>query len=259
MFTRLRILLLLGTVIIGSAGILALDPIAQDLSYHRFADERTYFGIPNFFNVLSNFPLMLVGVAGLGWTLRVRDSASDSLLRFTYGIFFAGVLLTGAGSCYYHAFPENKTLLWDRYPMTLAFMALFSIIWMEHLSRRGGMILLPGLLLLGLFSVWYWDHTEQLGRGDLRLYGAIQFLPLLLIPLILALFRSSYGKRHYFLYALGLYGLAKAFEHFDAEILQATTVISGHSLKHLAAAAAALVILAMLHQRQSREKQGKVL
>ncbi|QBQ55392.1 alkaline phytoceramidase [Nitrosococcus wardiae] len=256
---QIRILWLLGIVVICGLGILFLDPIPQDPNYHRFADDRPYFGIPNFLNVISNLPLILVGIIGLGWTLRVRKVAPDPLLLLPYGIFFAGVFLTGMGSCYYHALPENKTLVWDRYPMTLAFMALFSAIWMEHVSRKGGIILLPGFLLLGFFSVWYWEYTERSGLGDLRLYGGVQFVPLLLIPFILAWFRSGYSKRHYFFYALGFYGLAKVLEHFDRELFQATGVVSGHSLKHLAAALAAFVILLMLCHRQFQEKPGRIL
>ena len=36
-----------------------VDPITQYPSYHNFADTRTFFGIPNFFDVISNIPFFM--------------------------------------------------------------------------------------------------------------------------------------------------------------------------------------------------------
>lgn len=41
-------------------------------------------------------------------------------------VLFAGVLLTSAGSTWYHLAPTNDSLVWDRLPMTLGFMGLFA-------------------------------------------------------------------------------------------------------------------------------------
>ena len=41
-------------ILISLFGLLALDPIPQDPDYHLFADGRTFFRIPNFYNVVSN-------------------------------------------------------------------------------------------------------------------------------------------------------------------------------------------------------------
>jgi len=40
---------------LGIIGVLLLEPIAQDLGYHIFVDQRTIMGIPNFWNVISIF------------------------------------------------------------------------------------------------------------------------------------------------------------------------------------------------------------
>ena len=74
-----------------------MPPIPQSQIYHGFADQRTMFGIPNFWNVVSNLPFILVGVMGL---YRVRGNLSAST-------FFLGVLLTGFGSSYYHWRPDD--------------------------------------------------------------------------------------------------------------------------------------------------------
>ena len=43
------------------------------------------------------------------------------------------------------------------------------------------------------------------------------------------------------LWAFALYFVAKALEYFDGEVFSATSVISGHSIKHVAAAGAVLL------------------
>jgi len=65
---------LLGLMVASLATLPLLPPIAQDPSYHQFADQRTLLGIPNFWNVVSNLPFVLVGTMGL-WQFG-RDRAS---------------------------------------------------------------------------------------------------------------------------------------------------------------------------------------
>lgn len=163
-------------------GITLVPAIPQDVRYHDFADQRGFLGIPNFADVLSNLPFIIVGILGL-WTLRrgtPRGGIEELLLP--YRIFFIGVLLTGFGSAYYHWSPNNQTLVWDRLPMTIAFMAFFSALVGESMSLRAGQRLLWPLLISGIASVAWWHFTEQAGRGDLRPYILVQFLPILLIP-----------------------------------------------------------------------------
>jgi hypothetical protein len=56
---------LLGLMAASLAILPLLPPIPQDPSYHQFADQRTLLGIPNFWNVVSNLPFVLVGAIGL--------------------------------------------------------------------------------------------------------------------------------------------------------------------------------------------------
>ena len=53
------------------------------------------------------------------------------------------------------------------------------------------------------------------------------------------------------LVALGCYAAAKALEELDGAIYLAAGLVSGHTLKHLAAAAGAFVIVRMLMHRQA--------
>lgn len=179
----LKIILVI--VIIAIIAVFSADPIAQDPGYHNFADQRVMIKIPNFYNVLSNIPFVIIGVMGMRLVLSGNASGGLVELKNVYLAFFAGVFLTAFGSAYYHYHPDNLTLLWDRLPMTIAFTALFIAIVGEYVSSRLALKLFVPLLLLGIISVIYWYITELNGNGDLRAYALVQFLPALLIPLIL--------------------------------------------------------------------------
>ena len=52
---------LLGAVTVGGvAAACWFPPLPQDPTYHVFADRRTFFGIPNFWNVCSNLASLLL-------------------------------------------------------------------------------------------------------------------------------------------------------------------------------------------------------
>ena len=216
------------------AGLWLLPPIPQNQDYQQFADQRTLFGIPNFWNVVSNLPFIAVGAMGL---LRCRDDAST--------IIFAGIFLTGFGSSYYHWNPNDGTLFWDRLPMTLAFSAILASAVSERIDAKAGAILLWPLLALGVLSLLWWRWT-----GDLRLYGWVQFFPCLALPVLFLLLAPKYTGTGYWLAAAALYALAKVFEYKDDAIYSAGYLLSGHTLKHLAAAAGCLVILRHFQNRQ---------
>ena len=222
-----------------------LPPIPQDPAYHAFADSRAGLGIPNFWNVASN--IRLWSRASMAWG--PCRSCNRSWPRRPISCSVLGLLLVGVGSAYYHYAPSSDTLTWDRLPMTIAFMALFSLVIEDRVSTRLGRRLLWPLVLAGVSSVLYWDWTELQGRGDLRPYGLVQFLPMVLIPLLLVTGQGG-GLRAPWLWAtLGTYVLAKVAEHFDAAIYAANGLVSGHSLKHLLGALA--VVLAMRAMQQS--------
>jgi hypothetical protein len=234
---RVSALVALGAV--ATAGAFALPRIPQDPGYHAFADERDVLGIPNALNVLSNLPLAVVGIIGLAAVARVRAGWE----RAAFGVLFAGLMLTGVGSAYYHAAPTTATLFWDRLPMAAAFMALFALTLGDRVSPRSGPWLLPIAIIVGVGSVVVWRLGESAGAGDLRLYGLVQFLPVVVIPLTLGLFPARWLGTADLLVVLGWYALAKLFEALDRPIFAVGGVVSGHTLKHLAAAMAAAWLL----------------
>lgn len=213
-----------------------LQPVPQALSYHLFADARTFWGIPNFWNVVSNLPFVFIGCAGF---ICVKRSEVLGSIKLVYFCLFTGVILTGFGSAYYHLQPDNNSLVFDRIPMTIVFMALLSATIAEFIDMRWGIALLFPLLIIGIVSVWWWRMSETKGQGDLRLYALVQFYPMVFIPLILILFPNGKFNRSTkaLLFVVLWYVLAKICEFFDKEIFAWGHLISGHSLKHLAAAA----------------------
>jgi hypothetical protein len=240
--------LLIGVTLATMIGALLLDPIPQPLSYHDFADQRTFADIPNLLDVLSNLPFLAVGVVGL-ILLAAGKLHADAGLRPAIALFFLGVTLTAFGSAYYHLRPDNASLFWDRLPMTLAFMGLFSLVIGEYIKVDLGRLLLWPLLLIGIGSVLWWEYTERLGVGDLRLYGLVQFLPMLLLPLILLSYPAHWSRGRDYWIVGGWYLAAKLLEYFDRSVFAVTGGISGHTLKHLAAAMAAWQVLSMLRRR----------
>jgi hypothetical protein len=221
---------------------LAIDPIAQPHGYHDFADQRALFGIPHFVNVASNIAFLAVGALGLA----LCASRSDIGARACWATFFFGMASIGIGSGYYHLSPDNDTLVWDRLPMTLAFMGLLAALLAEQVNEALGRLLLVPAVAVGMASVAWWHYT-----GDLRFYGWVQFAPLLAIPVALALFPARYTHRVYLLYGVGIYGLAKLAELLDHQLFSLTRdTLSGHSLKHLLAAMATLFVYLMLRRRQ---------
>ena len=222
--------------------LLARKPFGQDPQFHNFADQRTFFSVPNFLDVSSNLPFLFVGVAGL-WLWR-RNRVAGASTAWT--IFFAGVALVSLGSAYYHWRPCNETLVWDRLPMTVAFMAMSVALLNEFISQKLGRFLLIPALLLGFSSVLYWHWSD-----DLRFYRWLQMIPLLMTPVVMVLFKTRYTHQLLLLLALGCYALAKVSEAHDPDIFAFTNgAVGGHAVKHLLAAAGCFVLLEMLRRRR---------
>ena len=227
----------MGFLTVGSLfGLLLLPPITQDQGYHQFADQRTLLGIPNFWNVVSNVPFIAVGAAGLR---RFHHDPATIVL-------FLGIFLTGFGSSYYHWNPNDGTLFWDRLPMTLCFMAILAIVVQERVNARAGAVLLWPLLAIGVFSLLLWYWTD-----DLQLYIWVQFFPCLVLPLLLLMFPPKYTGTSYWFIAAALYAFAKLLEFYDGAVYSAGAILSGHTLKHVAAAAACFAVLRYFQTRRA--------
>ena len=237
----------------------ALSPrIAQD-DHHVTVDRRTIAGVPNGMDVLSNVLFFGVGIAGLAATVagRGRTPFRDRWTRWPYRALFIGVVLTTFGSSWYHLAPSTARVVWDRLPMTIAFMGLLTAVIAERVNARIARVLFVPLLLAGAGSVVYWYASQIAGHGDLRLYALVQFGSLMVVVLVLALYQSQDRGSAWLWTGLALYGVAKIFEMSDGPIYQALGIISGHTLKHLTAATAVGCVVAMLRLR-SESLSGRV-
>ena len=234
-----RHLLLVAIPVAVLAGFFWAGPIAQPPEYHLFADRRAWLGVPNVANVVSNAAFLLSGALGL--CLRRRPDGA----LYAWLIFFGGVALVGAGSAYYHRAPANGPLVWDRLPMTLAFMGLYVAVLAEHVDRRLEKYLLTPAALIGPASVVYWGMT-----GDLRFYLALQVATFASLVAVVAMFEHAHRQKGFLLAAFALYMVAIICERLDHPIFSMSAgVVSGHTMKHLFAAGAAVCIVLMLWRR----------
>ena len=206
--------------------------LPQDQDYHDFANDKTIYGIQNAHDVLSNIPFLVFGLWGL-------VEATD----YRWQIFFLGCILTCFGSSYYHWAPDNKTLVWDRLPMTISFMSFFAVILEEQTQTQtkatNGIELVIALLFLGVASVLYWAMFD-----DLIPYVLVQFGPMVAFPILL--FLRENPNQLVYLAALGWYLVAKGCELMDRRIYGWTGErVSGHTLKHLTASLGMYVLIGL--------------
>ena len=242
---RWRHALILSAVAFGIAGLVSYGPIVQSQAYHRFADARLLVGVPNAMDVLSNIAFLFSGAYGLRVVARGRAVVRHRWETTGWLIVFSGVLATAAGSAWYHIAPDDPSLAWDRLPMTIVFAAFASLVLGERVSPLLGRASLVPFLLTGVASVavWRWN-------GDLRMYAAVQFVPMLGIFLALLLLPSHYDRVRELWVAVGWYAVAKICEGLDGPIYDLTGFVSGHTMKHVAAALGPLWFVHYLTRRR---------
>ena len=230
---------------------LLVPPNAQPLSYHDFADRRTIAGVPRFFDVASNVAFLAAGVLGLAIVAVRRAAFASAVERWPYVVFFAGLVLTSIGSAYYHLDPDNARLVWDRLPITTTLSGLLLSQVADRIDVRAANALLVPAIVVGAATVWYWQATDNVVP-----YAIAQGYAGLATFAIALAFPSRYTRGSALYWAFALFAVAKLFEAFDQAIYRMLGVVSGHTLKHVAAAAAGLVICAMLARRTVRTERA---
>jgi hypothetical protein len=245
--------LLLGAPLLMALALWVHGPIEQWASYHHFADVHALWGMPNAANVLSNLPFLVIGV--WGWVALWRQGRVHPTPRpsfHAWSVFAFSIACTCWGSAYYHWAPDNASLLWDRLPIAWACASLSAALLAERVDARFGRAWpLFAALAIATLSVFYWWWTLSpqgpLPGGDLRPYLFVQFLPMLLVPLVFglklaALHPLAIPARAAW-WALGLYAIAKLVEVGDQAVLEHLHMVGGHPLKHLFAAAGAAILM----------------
>lgn len=244
-----KVMLLLFTAAVAGT-VTALPPFAQPLSYHGFADQRAFFGVLNFFNVVSSLAFLPVAGLGLGVLRRAGGAVFvERAERLPYALFFLALAATSLGSACYHLAPDNARLFWDRLPMSMGFTALLAAVIAERLSVRVGLVLLAPLVLAGTTTVVYWRLSATMGAENILPYFALQAYAIFSVLLLTCCFPPRYSRGEYLLLVVALYGAALAAEWFDHQVFALGQIVSGHTVKHLLAALAAYQVTRMLRAR----------
>jgi predicted membrane channel-forming protein YqfA (hemolysin III family) len=245
MLTNIRALkpstrwLLITVVCIAAAAVVTtLQPIPQPQAYHAFADHRTIFGIAHGMDVLSNVAFLVSGLLGL-WFVLLAGKTLDAGTRWAFAILFFGLVLTSAGSAYYHLDPDNQRLVFDRLPMIVAMAGCVGAVVADRFGGSSAWAI-TALLATGLWTVHHWNVSEELGQGDLRWYALYQGLIIIAGALLLVLFPSRNTATPAFVIAVAANVAAKIFELLDKPIYGLGGIVSGHTLKHLSAGLAFL-------------------
>lgn len=229
---------LAGPSLIAATGF-SLDPSGHAHLHahgHPFVDARSWWGVPNTADVLSNLPLVLFGWMGLAM-LAGRSLAAHTVTALR--VFMLGLLLSGLGSAVYHWAPAPATLAIDRLGMAVAFAGVLGLAMAERVGQGPARVTLPVALLLATVSaVLPWLD------GNVLPWVVVQFggVAMIVWAATHQPVRGALGVRFWALIAA--YVLAKLLELGDEAVYFATGEgVSGHSLKHVAAACAALPIL----------------
>jgi predicted exporter len=128
-------------------------------------------------------------------------------------------------------------------------MSLIAAQVVDRIHARAGLLWLVPMLLVGAASVLYWRATELAGAGNVIPYGVLQGYAVLMLLLITVLHPSRYSRGGDIYWVFAAYLGAKLFETLDRELFVAGGMVSGHSLKHVAAAVAGLFVARMLWRR----------
>ncbi|MFZ3229430.1 MAG: ceramidase domain-containing protein [Pseudobdellovibrio sp.] len=221
-------------------------PSADPFTYFLFADDRNLFGIPNSLDVVSNFAFFLVGVLGIRNVFKTRRLHSKVI--FSFGIILSiASLLVAIGSAYFHLNPNPVSLIWDRLPMTLGFATIAAMVITDRVDPQMGVWIFSILLPIGLLSV--------IGYGNswvtLKLYIAFQTGTIAFLALAIIFLKQQNLPNSLLRASVILYVIAKITEKLDRNIFNIATFISGHTLKHLFAAAAIYIILSFYKSKNS--------
>ena len=235
----------------GAVGLVFLGfwkrlPQRDPVEYFNFSDQRIIWGIPYFGDVLSNLVFVIAGIIGLRLISKNLDQ-EPFFTKLLFKMFSLGLVGVGVGSSYFHWDPTPATLFWDRLPMAWCFGTILTLVLMDRAkSSNGAPVLWATILILSLSSVFLID----MGLNDLRPYFIVQFGSLLMILMLISFYKGHYliPSRTLFL-MLVLYALAKIFETYDKQIHQQLLFLSGHNLKHIAAAFASSLLFLGLKKK----------
>ena len=200
------------------------NKISFPQSYHKFIDNRTISGIPNFMNIVSNLAIALPAF------YLMKKQKKISFLSIN-------ILLLAITSAIYHMNPNDNTIFLDM----LFVMSINTVVFSYFVNKQVGNF----IFILGILSVFYWKKYD-----DLRFY---EFLKIAIPVYAIFMLYKNPKVNHYIFPVIILTILIRVSEYNDKEIYKLTGgIISGHSLKHIFAALDIYLIIIIL------EKLGKI-
>ena len=246
--SRAEAVLLSGAAVLFFAAVVG-PVVNQPGEYHRFADQRLLWQVPRAMDVLSNLAFAVVAIVGGTALWRARAALSD-MQRAMAALFFAGLLLCAAGSGWYHLAPDEVGLAVDRCAMAVAFAGLLGLAAASRVSERAGAWLGLSVLVLGPFAA-----SLAFATGNVLPWAVLQFGGMAAVA-ALALRPARAGTWPIPLAAvIAAYAIAKLFEVNDDTVFSLSGQwVSGHTVKHVMAALAAIpVIFALGGAAESRQ------
>jgi hypothetical protein len=223
-------------IAIGGAAIavVAFGPITRGPGFHGYVDQRTWLGIPHVGDVLSNLAFFVAGI----YFARVPAARTAA----------AGVIAIGIGSGAYHWAPSDETLAFDWGPIVITLSLVLAAVVEDRLGARAGRVayaLGPAAAIASVIA-WYASGGTT-GHGNMAPYVAVQAIGIALAPVI-ALIAPGEIRARWLLAAVAGFALARLLTASDGWFYDAIG-ISGHSIKHVAMAAAAALALRGLADR----------
>lgn len=250
--SKTETLLLLGCACVIAVALLG-PAVQQPANYHAFADQRILWGLPFAMDVLSNLLFALAGGAGVWLLCETPPRQLSNVQRAMAALFFVGLLLTAGGSAWYHWQPDDAGLVVDRAGMAVAFAGLLGLAAAGRVSERAGALLGLAVLVLAPLSIKAWSST-----GNVLPWAALQLGGMALIVWLAWRKPQPAALDVRWGWLVVAYGAAKLLEFNDHAIFDLTGhLVSGHTLKHLVAALAALPVLAAVRTlRNSRQNRA---
>lgn len=232
--------------ILVAAWILFVPPIPAatqtDDEEDDYADTRALdcaCGIPNSNDVLSNVALTVAGAQGL-WLLRPtflggHVSMSDAE-HFSWNVANCWILLSGPASAWYHLKPVHRRLAADRGPIACG--ANSFVVALVAAREQPQLWVCAACMFVcnafGAYAVYRFLVYRECRLYYFSQYGvlALGIGAILLFPLQPCTWGAPAG--------IATYILAKILEDLDFEVFSWTgSRVSGHTIKHVVAAAAA--------------------
>lgn len=208
--------------------------VTRGPGFHTYADARVWLGIPHAGDVLSNVAFLIVCARGL-------RHAYLPLGR----LVCLGVGLIGIGSGLYHVAPSDALLAFDWAPIALT-LGLLAAAVIDDRGGPGGVAAIVAVAF-AVGSVAWWIATGGTAGGNMAPYVAVQMAGVFVPPVVAVLARGD-ARTGWLFAGLAGFMIARGFAAYDRALLDAIG-ISGHSLKHVAAAQAAACALRALMRR----------